>query len=174
MEGVILSSSRFGIEPDHDDQDRDRHEQGDLTPRQVGHHRVLLLVGYPGEDTLVSPQQVDGGEHHPQCSDDGKAGEGGVAADQHEELTHKAVEARKPDRGERHEEKEAGEKRNRLLQATKVGDLLGVPPVVDHPHQEEQRAGGQAMVHILDHRPLKPARGEGEGAEHDEAQVAHR
>ena len=78
------------------------------------------------------------------------------------------------DRAEHHDGEHAGEDRRRLLQALERGDLAGVAAVVDHPDEEEQGAGGDAVVHHLQHAALDALGGEGEGAEHDEAEVGDR
>ena len=38
-----------------------------------------------------------------------------------------------------------------LLEALELGDLAGVAALVDHPDEEEQRAGGDAVVDHLQH-----------------------
>ena len=55
-----------------------------------------------------------------------------------------------------------------------LGDLAGVAALVDHPDEEEQRAGGHAVVDHLHHRAGDRLRGERERAEHDEAEVGDR
>jgi len=56
-------------------------------------------------------------------------------------------------------------------EALERGDLPGVTTVVDHPDEQEQGAGGDAVVHHLQHPALDALGGEGERAQHDEAQV---
>ena len=45
-----------------------------------------------------------------------------------------------------------GEDRRHRLDALQLGDLAGVAALVDHPDEEEQRAGGHAVVDHLQHR----------------------
>ena len=52
--------------------------------------------------------------------------------------------------------------------------LRVVPALVDHPDEEEQRAGRHAVVDHLQHAARQRLRREGERAEHDEAHVGHR
>ena len=49
----------------------------------------------------------------------------------------------------------AGQDRGRLLQALERGDLAGVAPLVDHADEEEQGAGGDAVVDHLQHAALR-------------------
>ena len=59
-------------------------------------------------------------------------------------------------------------------QAAEVGDLAGVAPLVDHAHQEEQRAGGQAVGQHLEDAAGHAQGRQAEQAQHHEAQVADR
>ena len=53
-------------------------------------------------------------------------------------------------------------------------DLGGAPPLPDHADEEEQGAGGQAVVDHLEHAAGDPLGAEGEEAEHDEGHVDDR
>ena len=52
--------------------------------------------------------------------------------------------------------------------------LAGVAALVDPPDEEEQRAGRQAVVDHLQHAAGDRLAGDGEDAEHDEAEVGDR
>ena len=78
------------------------------------------------------------------------------------------------DRRQHHHGEHAGHDRRRLLQALELGDLPGVAALVDHPDEEEQGAGGDAVVDHLQHAALQALGGERERAEHDEAEVGDR
>ena len=134
----------------------------------------VLLVGLAVEHPLVGPQQVERGEDHAGGGDHGPPAAGEERTDQDQELAGEAVEAGQTDRAQHHDGEHGGEDRRRLLEALEGGDLPGVAAVVDHPDEEEERAGGDAVVHHLQHAALDALRGEGEGAEHDEAEVGDR
>ena len=135
-----------------------RHHEA-LAPGQVGHVGVVL-VGLAVEDALVGPQQVEGGEDHAGGRHHRPPAAGEERADQDEELADEAVEAGQADRAEHHQREDAGQDRRRLLQALEGGDLPGVAAVVDHADEEEEGAGGDAVVDHLQHAALDALGGE--------------
>ncbi len=116
-------------------QDRQRGEKGDLPHREIGEGQVVRLVGHSGENALVGPQQIDGGQEHSEGGDHRESGECHITPDQHEELSDEPIQPGQADRGEGHEQEEPREQGHHLLQAPEVGDRLGVAPLVDHPNQ---------------------------------------
>ena len=101
------------------------------------------------EDTLVRPQQIDGGEDHAGRGDHRPPPAGDERAQQDEELADEPVQTREPDRTEHDHHEHAGEDGRHLLEPSEVGDLAGVAPLVDHPDEQEQGAGGQPVVDHL-------------------------
>src|SRR6266571_4960918 len=73
---------------------------------------------------------------------------------------------------ERDDEKEHGHGGHNLPEATEVGDEPGVPPLVKHAHDQEEGAGGEAVVDHLNDAAHHALLVESEQPEHDEAQVA--
>ena len=171
--GLDAVEHRLGVDAEEDDEPEQRCHHEPLPPGQVRRGGVVL-VGLAVEHALVGPQQVEGGQDHPDGRDDRPPPAGEEGADEDEELAGEAVEAREPDRAEHHEREHAGEDRRRPLEALERRDLAGVAPLVDHPDEEEERAGGEAVVHHLHHAALDALGGEGEGAEDDEAEVGDR
>ena len=114
------------------------------------------LSGTAGEHPFVRPEQVDGSEHYTTGGDDGEDLKGGVASDQDQELAHKAIEHRAAPMDANVTNKNMPRvDRHHLGQPAEFGDLLGMPPLVDHADQKEQGAGGEPVVDVLDDRSLQ-------------------
>ena len=164
---------RLGVDAHEHDGSQERHHQQTLAPAQVRH----LGVGpgsRPVEHPLVGPQQIDRGQDDARGRDHRPPAMGAESAEQHQQFAHEAVEARKPHRRQHHHREHRGQHRRRLLQPAQLGDLAGVAALVDHPHQQEQRPGGHAVVHHLQHAAGEALGVERERADHDEAEVGHR
>ena len=172
-DGLDAVEHGLGVHAEEDDEGEQRCHHEALAPAQVG-HRGVGLVGLAVEDPLVGPQQVDGGEDDAGGGHHRPPAAGEERADEDEELADEAVEPGQADRRQHHDGEHAGQDRRHLLQAAELGDLAGVAALVDHADEEEQGAGGQAVVDHLEHAALEALGGEGERAEHDEAQVGHR
>ena len=61
-----------------------------------------------------------------------------------------------------------------LHQPAVLGDLARVPPLVDHADDQEEHAGRDAVIDLLQDRPGDPGRIQRENPQRAEAQVAHR
>ena len=72
------------------------------------------------------------------------------------------------------ERQQRGEHRHDARDAAVGVDQPRVPPLVDHADEEEERAGGDAVVDHDHQRALHALHGEREDAEHHEAEVADR
>ena len=126
------------------------------------------------EHALVRPQQVHGGEDHARGRHDRPPPTADEGADEDEELADEAVEAGQADRRQHHQHEHAGEDRGDLLESSEVGDLAGVAALVDHPDEQEEGAGREAVVDHLDQAALDALGRQGERAQDDEAEVGHR
>src|SRR3990172_222190 len=71
----------------------------------------------------------------------------------------------------RHDHEDGGEQRGDLGEPPELLDEARMPPFVDDPDDEEERAGGNAVVDHLEDAALDPLEVEGEKPEHHEAQV---
>ena len=61
-----------------------------------------------------------------------------------------------------------------LQQPAVLGDLARVPPLVNHAHDQEEHAGRDAVIDLLQDRARDARRIQRENAQRAEAQVAHR
>jgi hypothetical protein len=86
----------------------------------------------------------------------------------------KPARPRQADAGQRRDHEQRRVDRHAVGEAAEVGDLARVAALVDHPDQEEQRAGREAVVDHLEIEPLEALRRQREHAEHHEAEVADR
>ena len=134
---------------------------------------VLRILDLAEHRALVEPQHVRGAEY------DAAGGETGpdFVRDEHaledEELADEAVQRRQADRGHRHDQKNDGVGRHHLRQTAILGDLTRMAPLVDVADQQEERAGRDAMVELLNDAPHDANRVEREHAQHDHGHVTH-
>src|SRR5450759_1175481 len=143
-----------------------------LADGQVRQGPVLVMGDRPVVHPLEHPQHVDGRE------DDAAGGERRVSripaegAEQDQEFSDEAVQARQPDRRQRHQQEHGDQPRRDGLQAAELGDLPRVPAVGQHADDEEQAAGADAVIQHLINRALHPLHVQRADAQHDEAHVA--
>jgi hypothetical protein len=78
------------------------------------------------------------------------------------------------ERRERDDEEEPRVDGDTLREPSEGGDLACVAPLVEEADEEEERPGGQPVVHHLDDAAGDGDLVQGEDPEHDEAHVAHR
>ena len=145
-----------------------------LAPREVGQVGVRV-VGLAVEDPLVGPEQVERGEDHARWRPRRPTSD--AVRNEPRRMRNSPTKPLRPGRPIEvsiDDREDAGQDRRRLLEAVELGDLAGVAALVDHADEEEQRAGGDAVVDHLQDAALDALRGEGEGAEDDEAEVRDR
>ena len=112
------------------------------------------FVTFAVEDALVHPQQIAG------APDDAGCGKNSVQllrlerAAQDQELADETVQQRQAHRRQHDDHEERRVHRHGRGQSAVLGDVVGVPPLVDHAQQHEQRAGGDAVVQHLVHRAV--------------------
>ena len=148
---------RLRVDPQEDDSHEERHQDEALAQREVGHFGVGAL-GWAVEHPLVSPEQVDGRNDHAAGGDDSPPTMGGESTHEGEELADEAVESGETDRREHHDHEHGRQDRRRLLETAQLGDFAGVATLVDHPDEEEQGAGGEAVVDHLEQPALESLR----------------
>ncbi len=165
---------RLGVDAEEHDEGEQRSHHGELPEAHLVGLVEVGLGGLAVEHPLVGPQQVEGGEDHAGGGGHGPPLRGEVGAGEDHELAHEAVEAGQADRGQHHQGEHAGQEGRSLLHARHGADLVGVAALVDHPEQEEQGTGRDAVVDHLEHTALDALAGEGEGAQGDEAEVGDR
>ena len=172
--GLHPPQNRSGLHADPDHQRHKRAEDPHLTPRQVGEAAVLLLVQLVEQDALHHREHVVGREDDPGGGDDRGERVRLEGADQREELADEPAGAREPDRGERGDHEGGGEERRDPTDPAEVLDEAGVAPLVHHPQQEEERAGGDPVADHHDEPALQPVHGQREDPDHHEPHVRHR
>ena len=91
-----------------------------------------------------------------------------------EKLTDEPVQARQADGGQHDHREHASHDRGGPLQTSQFVDEAGMATLVDHPDQQEQGAGGDAVVDHLEQAAFDALRVEGEGTQDDEPQMGHR
>src|SRR6266511_827442 len=146
---LSLARERERVDADPEDEGEHGHENRPFPDREIGQPPVLLARHLAEDHALVHPEHVDGGEDDPARGDGGEGPADLERAHQDEELAHEAVEPRQPDGGEGDDEKELRQGGHHLPQATEVGDEPGVPPLVEHAHDQEEGAGGKTVVDHL-------------------------
>ena len=95
-------------------------------------------------------------------------------AEHDQKLADEAVEPGQPDRREHHDHEDRGVNRDALPQPAELGNLARVAPHVEHPDQQKQSAGGNAVIEHLVNRAVDALGVERENSEHHETQVTNR
>ncbi len=138
---------------DAHENDHDGHGDEDQALAAVGVRQgaILLDGDFAERDALISPEQVDRGEHRAAGGPGGPLVMMFEGADQDEEFSDEAIERRQRQRREADEQKERHQHRHGIGEAAKLRDFVRVPAVVEHADPKEQRAGGDAVVeHLVD------------------------
>src|SRR5207237_9342237 len=102
----------------------------------------------------------------------GPAQEELISAQQNQKFAHEAVEHRQTERRKRHEQEKRSKLRHGRRKPAKFADFKGMPPVVEHADEQEQRAGRNPVREHLENSALHGNVLEREDAEHHEAKVA--
>ena len=92
---------------------------------------------------------------------------------EHQKLAHEAVQPGKSEGRQGHHEEQAGRAAASARQAAHLAEVPGMEPIVEHPHQEEQRPRREPVVHHLDDAPRHPLKGSGEDPQDHEPEVRH-
>ena len=165
---------RRRVDADPHRQDDQRHERHHLAEIQVLQVLVLRILDLPEHRPLVEPQHVGRAQHDAAGGDGRPHLADGEDALEDQELADEPVEGRQADRRQHHHAEDRRVDRHHLRQPAVLRDLPGVPPLVDDADDQEERAGRDAVVDLLDDAALDAHRVEGEHAQHDERHVADR
>ena len=168
------SQERLRIHAHHHDHDQQRDEHRELTPVQVRQVAVLVLVEFAEQDALCRPEHVDRTQHHAARRDDGVRAGVLEGAEQDQELAHEPIQPRQPNGRQRDDHEHHRVDGHAVREAAEGRNLARVAPLVEHPHQEEQRARGEPVIEHLVQRTFQTLAVPREQPQHDEAQVAHR
>ena len=171
--GLDPVDHRLRIDAGEDDDPDERQQRQPLLAAELT-ERAVVLVDLAVEHALVGPQEVERGEDHAGGGDDRPPARRPERAEEHEELADESVESGNADRRQHHDGESGGEHRGDLLDAAQVGDLAGVATLVDPSDEDEEGAGGDAVVDHLQHAAGDRLRRQGERAEDDEAEVGDR
>ena len=170
--GIDAVGEELREDAEDQQQRQDRRQDQHLAEVHVGQQRVLLVdraVRHP----LVGPEQVD---RRQDDRDRGQRTEPLVDRERpedHQELADEVVESRQPDGGEHREQERAGQPRHDDREAAHLPQIARMGSLVDHPDQQEQRAGRQAVVHHLQDAARHALVREREDAQDHEPQVRH-
>ena len=135
---------------------------------------VLGIGDRPEEYPLVKPQQIRCGKNHARngpCRPLPVLHEGAL---QDGELADEAVEQRQSHGGQEHDHGDGGVNRHDVRDAAVLGYFAGVPALVHNADDQEERAGRDAVVDLLQHRAAQARWVQREDSQGAEAQVADR
>ena len=168
------AQERRRVDPHPDRQHQQRRERRELAVAQVEQPLVLRVLDLAEHRPLVEIQHVGRAEH------DAAAGEGRphLVGDEHalqdQQLADEPVQRRQADRRHRHHQEDRGVDRHHLRQPAVLGDLARVAPLVDDADQQEEPAGRDAVIELLDDAAGEADRVQREHAEHHHRHVADR
>ena len=150
---------------------------GAITSRSAIERSRVVACSTPHlavEDLLVGPQQVEGGHDDPDGGHHGPPPVGEEGPGQHQELAHEPVQPGQADGGQHGHGEGGRHDRGRRLQPAQLGDLPGLPALVDPADEQEQGGRHQPVVHHQQHAAGEALGGEGEGPQGDEADLGQR
>jgi hypothetical protein len=160
---------RRHAEPEHGNREHRHH--GQLASVQVAERTVRRLVERGEQQALHCAQGIHRGEDDPRGRDDGQHGFGAIGAEQHEELAHESVGAGETDRAEHGEGEHHREQRHGARESAKGVESVAAAAFTQDAGEQKERAGRDAVVDHDHHRAFHALLGEGEAAEHDEAEM---
>src|SRR2546422_9807058 len=167
--------NRLRIKPQKKARRHDRPEGGPFAHAQVANRFVLViwrLLQRPKEDGLDHAQKIPSAKDNAGRAQDGEHRAHLEDAEQYEGLADEAVEPRQTDATEADENHGHGQQAQVRPEAAEVAQPPRVITLVEHADQEEQGAGGQAVVNHLHQTARDAGLVEGKHAEHAKAQVA--
>ena len=144
------------VHPDPHDEEENGDQDDPLVPGQISEVGVLRVDDGTEEDSPEHGKHVPGRPDDPRHCDNGVHRMHPEDPQQDQKFPHEPVEPRQADRREGHQEQGPTKQRDPPEEPAKVGDHPGVAPLVDHPDQEEQGPGGEAVVNHLEYRSGDP------------------
>ena len=163
---------RLRIEADPDGEDQQRRVGRELAEVQIRQVLVFRVLDLAEHRPLIQPQHVGCAENDAAGCDRSPDSAGDEHALQNQQLADETVQRRQPDRGHRHDQEHGGVCRHHFRQAAILGDQSRVPPLVDVTHQQEERAGRDPVVELLNDAPHDADGIERKHSEHDHGHVA--
>ena len=108
-------------------------------------------AGLAVKHALVHPEHVAGGEDHAERGPGGPGEVGDGGSLQHQEFADEIVERGQADAGQGGDQEGGGEPRRDRGHTAVVGDFERVTPLIQDADEEEERAGGDAVIeHLVD------------------------
>ena len=165
---------RLRVDAHDHNRDQQGSQVGHLAGVEVFQGDVGLVLERAEHHALEAPEHV--GRAEDDAADGDHRGDRGVLerAEQHHELSDEPVQAGKADGAEAHHHEHKRKLGDGLGETTVLGDHPGVTALVEHAHQEEQRAGADAVAEHLVDRPAHAGGVEREQAQHTVPKMADR
>ena len=164
---------RLGVNADPERPEDQGHQRHDLAEAQILQDLVLGILAGAKHRALVEPQHVRGAQNDARDRHRGPAPVGLVRALQNRELADEAVQQRQADGRQHDDHEQRGIDGHDVRDPAKFLDLARVAALVDQPDNQEERAGGNAVVDLLNHASLQAVRVQGKDSQRAESQVAH-
>ncbi len=150
----------------------ERKQYGVFAKIEIGKRFVHFMRDWAEHHALVEPEKIRGAEHNAER----RPGSPGFTdiedALQNGEFADEAVEQRHAEGAEADDQINCREIRHGRGQAAEFGDQARVAALVEHADDEEQRAGGDAVIDLLEDAAGEALRRERKDAERAEAQMA--
>ncbi len=164
----------LGVDADPDGPGDQGDEEGDFARGHVGDGQIFAVGHLAEHGALVEPQEVRGAQDHTGDGEGGPDGIGLEGALHDGELADEAVEQRQAGRAEHGDGEDDGELGHDVREAAVFFDFACVAALVNDADDEEEHAGGEPVIDLLQDGAGDAVGVHGEDAEGTEAQVAHR
>src|SRR5438094_5401169 len=155
------------VDADPECQNNERDETNHFAETQIGQMLVRGIGDGTEHDALVQPQQVSCAENDAERAPGGPGLADLKRALENGELSDETVQERHSERAEADDEIDRGKIRHRGGQTAELGNHARVPAFVEHADNQEERAGGDAVINLL-----KDAAGEAVGRERENSEGA--
>ncbi len=163
---------RLGVDADPERQNDEGHKRGVFTEIQVRQMFIGRLCYRAEHNALVEPQQVRRTQDNAQRAPGGPRFADLKCALQNRKFPDEPVEQRHAQRTEADDEVDGCEIGHGRCKAAEIGDQARVTPLVEHAHDQEKGAGGDAVVDLLEHAAGQAVRRERKNSQRAEAKMA--
>src|SRR6202521_3887563 len=163
---------RFGIQADPQRHDDQWHKRKNFARREIVQLFILGIRHGTEEDPLIEPEQISRRQNHARSRPSRPPPVRGKCSLQNRELADKSIQQRQSHRREKHDHRDRRVNRHHIRDAAILRDLTRVPPFIQDADNQEQRAGRDAVIDLLQHRSAEAHRIQRENSQCAEAQVA--
>src|SRR6185437_9738711 len=152
----------------------ERQENRPLAHAEIRKQVRKVWIRLAEHRALIEPEQVSRAEHD---TDDGESTPGAVAlkrSGDNREFADEAIQQREPNGTEHRDCEDHGEIRHARRESAIFANLARVAALVDHANDQEEHAGRDTVVYLLDHAAFNAVHVERENSKRAETEMTDR